>query len=100
MPLMILTIPLIVPPLEDPMPLATSTSTLPQMLMASLTQCSECGEGSSDVSHYLDRLYMPHGKYARFFGPKLRCLGKGVMLRGEIFSKASLDLSDFSSSRK
>jgi hypothetical protein len=69
------------------MPLATSTSKLPQMLLASLAQCSECGEGNSDVSHYLDRLYMPHGKYSRFFGQKLRCLGKGVVLRGEISPK-------------
>ncbi|KAF8506930.1 hypothetical protein F5888DRAFT_1646516 [Russula emetica] len=60
------------------MPLATSTSTLPHIFMTSLSQC---GEDNSNVSLCLDHLYIPHGRYSRLFGRKLRCFGKGVMLR-------------------
>lgn len=71
------------------MPLATSTSTLSQMLVASLAKCDD---DNSDVSSCLDHLYLPHGKYSLLFGQKLRCLGKGVMLRGERLYKALLRL--------
>lgn len=64
------------------MPLVASTSALPHIFMTSL---SRCGEDNSNVSPHLDHLYMPHGRYSRFLGQKLRCLGKGVMLRGEPF---------------
>lgn len=60
------------------MPLATSTFTLPHIFMTSLSQC---GDDNSNVSLCLDHLYVPHGRYSRFFGRKLRCTGKGVMLR-------------------
>jgi hypothetical protein len=79
------------------MPLATSTSTLPQMFVTSPVQCSE---DSLDVSPCLDRLYVPHGRYSRFFGQKLRCLGKGVMLRGEYLFDPSFDLLNSPFSRK
>jgi hypothetical protein len=69
------------------MPLATSTSTLPQVFVTSLVQCSQ---DSLDVSPCPDHLYVPHGKYSRSFGQKLRCLGKGVMLRGEYLFKTWL----------
>lgn len=86
---------------EGQMPLATSTSTLPRIFMASLSQR---GEDNSNVSLCLGHLYIPHGRYSRFFGRKLRCFGKGVMLRGETSSLSNpdfgFDLSDFSSSWK
>jgi hypothetical protein len=62
------------------MPLATSTSSLPQVFVTSLVQC---GKDVSDVSYCFDHLYKPQGRYPRFIGQKLQCLGKGVMLRGE-----------------
>ena len=62
------------------MPLAISTSALPETLVTSLITH---GEDKVDVSSCLDHLYVPHGRYSRLFGQKLRCLGKGVMLRGE-----------------
>jgi len=46
-----------------------------------MTSLSQCGEDNSNVSLCLDHLYIPHGRYSRLFGRKLRCFGKGVMLR-------------------
>jgi hypothetical protein len=62
------------------MPPAISTSALPETLVTSLITH---GEDKVDVSSCLNHLYVPHAKYSRLFGRKLRWLGKGVMLRGE-----------------
>jgi hypothetical protein len=72
-----------------PMPLAISTSMLPETETFETSLITTRDDDKVDVSSCLDHLYVPHGRYSRLCGRKLRCLGKGVLLRGEHLFQSS-----------